>query len=95
VPFVERDEDVRIAGADGAVVGIREADAGVRDADVVENAGDFLRGNQLANRHLDMVDQLRGLLDSRAAAGAHVEAKGPAVALWEEVLAEPRDEEKG
>jgi len=42
VVFAERDQDVRVAGTDGAVVLIAGADAGVWQADVVENAGELI-----------------------------------------------------
>src|SRR5205823_4635091 len=91
---LERNEDVRVGGADHAAVAIAEGDAGEGDADVIQDAAEFVLGDHAADRLVHLLDELGRLLDPRAAAGPQVQAELAAIDPRERILAELRRETK-
>ena len=86
-PSLQRQQDLAVERADGAGVAVREVDAAVRHAEVVEDGLELVRRDQLADRRLDLVGEARGLLDAGAGRRAHVQADLAGVDAREEVAA--------
>ena len=93
-PGIERDEDFRVGGPDGAVVAVRSIDAAVGQADVVDDAHEFARRNLAADALVDQIGEARCFLDAGAGSGAEMQVDLPVVAARKEVLAELREEKK-
>src|ERR1039458_1614488 len=87
----ERDENIRVAGANQAAVVVGEIDAGSGNADVVQHAAELLGRDFPANGGLDFIDQFGGFLDARAAPGAQVQPELPGIDRRKEVLPKLRD----
>ena len=64
-------------------------------ADVVENVVDFIRRHLFANGGLYQVGKLCRVLNARPGLRADVQAELTAIRVGEEVLPEPRRQEKG
>src|ERR1700678_3899177 len=64
-------------------------------ADIVQNAVDFIGRHFFANRSLNQVGKLRGILNACPGLRADVQAELTAIGVGEEVLPEPRREQKG
>src|SRR5580658_7235527 len=64
-------------------------------ADIVQNAVDFIGRHFFANGSLNQVGKLRGILNAGPGLRADVQAELTAIRVGEEVLPEPRREEKG
>src|SRR4029079_5514197 len=92
VPLFQRDHDVRITGAHRPVVEIAGADAGIGQADVVEEARKVTGWNFRANGLLHAIHQARGLLDAGAAPGPEMQAQLAGVDVREKILAEIRQQ---
>jgi hypothetical protein len=66
VSVVERDEDVGVPGADETAVGVAQTDAGIGDADVVQDPAQFLFGNGLPDRVFHRIHQTDRFLNPGA-----------------------------
>src|SRR5271170_1446504 len=64
-------------------------------ADVVQNVIDFIRGHLFANGGLYQVGNLGGVLNACPGLRADVQAELTAIRVGEEILSEPRRQEKG
>src|ERR1700722_311383 len=90
VLFLKRDENVRVRSADWSRVSVREIKSAVRNADIVDNCDQLGLGNLLADRLIDLVTQLRRLLDAQAGACANMQLELPTIDRGKEILTEPR-----
>ena len=88
--FAQRQQDLAVERADRAGVAVREVDAAVRHAEVVEDRLELVGRDELADRRFDVVGEPRRLLDARAGRRAHVQADLAGVDAREEVAAEHR-----
>src|ERR1700722_5208802 len=93
--FIKLDEDFAVGRAESAGVAVTKIDAGIRDAEVVEKGLQFVRGNGLANRGVDLVGQPRGFFDAQAGARAEVHADLAGVNFGEEITAEDEEQAAG
>ena len=91
VVLAKRDEHLRVLTADVVGLDEREVVRG-RDADVVVDDRDLLGRHDLADRLLDLADDLLGLLDPRAERGAHVQPHLTGVDQGKEVGADGEPE---
>src|SRR5271163_468692 len=66
-----------------------------RQADIIQNAVDFIGRHFSANGSLNQVGKLCGVLNACPGLRADVQAELTAIGVGEEVLPEPRREEKG
>src|SRR5207237_8705928 len=73
------------------VVG-RHVDAAVAEAEIVDDAGQLIGGDDLMNRFADTVAELCRVLDAGAGLRPHVDLDLPAIDGREKVLAEIRGE---
>jgi len=74
VILLQRDLDLAVQRADRAGVAVRQVDAGVGHAQVVQHCLQLVGRHQFADRGLDFVGGARGFLDARAGGQAHVQA---------------------
>ena len=81
-----------VRGADGSGVGVGEIEAGVRNADVIDDGSHLGAGNLVADDVFDLVAEACGVFDAGAGVGAHVQLELATVDSGEEVLPEPRVE---
>ena len=88
------DQNVGVHGSDRRRGAVRHVDGAVRQADIIDDAGDFLRRNDALDGGLDQIAQARGLLDARAGLGAEVQIELAGVGGREEILAEPGNQQK-
>ena len=95
VAALERNENIRVAGAKKAAAAITEADAGVGYADVVEYSAEFLRGQLLTDGGLNLVHEPRGFLDAPSGGSAHVQTELAGVNGREKVLAQLAHQKPG
>ena len=90
---IERDQNLGIAGADGSVGTVGLVDAGVGQADVVENRLQLsVAGIFLVQSGFDLVAEARRLFHAQAGAGAHMQAQQSRIHLRKEVLPEEHEE---
>ncbi len=87
---LQREQQFSIEGADGAGVAVREVDAAVGNAQVVEDGLELVGRHQLADGDFHPVGQARGFLDAGAGGGAHMQADLPRIHGREEVAAQHR-----
>ncbi len=91
----ELHEYVRVSRPDDAAGIVTQIDRGIRNADVVENAGDFPRRNFRANGMVDLTGQPLGFLDARAGVRADVQQKLSGIHRREKIPAEHRRQQPG
>src|SRR4029077_9198303 len=72
---IKRDQNLGIAGTDRSIGAIGLIDAGVWQADVIENRLEFTIRNLLVQRCLDLVNEPRRLLHAQAGTGAYVQTQ--------------------
>ena len=77
----ELNEDFGIRTADGASIAVAEVNAAIGKTDVVQNRGELLLGNHLAN--------------AQAGASAHVQTNLSGIHFWKKVAAEHQDQRQG
>ncbi len=82
--------DVGVGRADGRRGRVGEVQAGIRQADVIDNGDDLFGRNILADGRVDVVAEGCRLFDARAGAGADVNLELAGVNRREEVLAQKR-----
>ena len=75
-------------GPTGAEVRVRQVDAAVRQAEIVDDGGDLARLDGLADRLLDLIAKNGGLLDARPGGRAQMQLQLPGVDAREEILSE-------
>ncbi len=85
--FVQRDEDVRITGADEAGGAVHVVDGAVRQADVVGDGVEFAFGNCAADGGFNFVAEFCGFLDAGSGLCAQMKNELAAVCAGEEILA--------
>ncbi len=95
VAVLQRHQDLGVEGADGAGVAVRQVDAAVGHAEVVEDGFELVGRHQLADRGFHLVGQARGFLDAGAGGRAHVQPDLAGVHGREEVAAQRRIEQAG
>ena len=84
----QRDQHVGVVGADGAAGVVAQIDGGIRDADVVENAAEFVRRDNFVDDAVDLAGEAFGFLDARAGGRAQVQQELPGIHAREKVPAE-------
>ena len=87
---LERDEDLAVGVADGAVVDVGPDRERRRQPMLSRIMSRSLVGHDLADHVLDLAEDALGLLDARAGRRPHVQPELAGVDGREEVLAEPR-----
>ena len=92
--FLQRHENIRVAGADQPGPAVDEVDRAVRQADVVENALHLCVRYHLTNGCLHQIAEPRGLFDPRARFGPQMEKQLAAIDGRKEVLPEPRNQQE-
>ena len=85
---LERDQNVRIRRADDAAGVIAQIDGGVGDADVLERAAEFTRGNFADNRLADPVGEALGFLNAGAGGGPQVQQELAGIHAGEKIPAQ-------
>src|SRR5258708_4182966 len=90
----QRHQHIGIVGSNHARGGVHQVIGTEWQADVVENAVDFFRRHFLANGRLYQVCKLRRILNACPGLRADMEAELTAIRIREEVLSEPRRQEK-
>ncbi len=93
--FLQLDENLRVGTPDRAGVAISEVDAAVRQADIVEDRGQLVFGDGVANDSVDLVGETRRFLDAQTGTSAHVQANLSGVNLRKEVTPQNADEQHG
>ena len=73
---------------------MHEVERAVREANIVENIVNFLRGNVAANGSFDQIADLSGFLNARSTLRANMQNELPVIAIGEKVLAKPRHKQK-
>ena len=91
---LQRDQDVRVGGADDAGGAVHPVDGAVGEPDVVEDHVDLAGGDLTPDGRLHEVGQARGLLDAGARLRPQVEGELSTVGIREEVLAQSRREQE-
>ena len=94
VVFLERDENIRVGGAEepaGCVLGVHGR---VGKADVIEDVVHLVLRDGGTNGLLDEITQTCGFLDTGSGFGADVEDEGAVIAVGKEILSEQRDEQQ-
>ena len=92
---LQRDQDIRVRGTDGAGIAVGGIDAADRQAEIVDDRPERSGRDRLAQHVLDAVAQRRCLLDARAGRRADVQLQLLALDGREEVLAEEWGEPEG
>src|SRR5260370_32133491 len=93
--LLELDKNFRVGAPDGAGVAVGEVDAAVRQADIVEDGGEFVLRDGFADDAVYLVGEARGFLDAQTGAGAHVQANLSGVNLGKEIATEKTDDQDG
>src|SRR5260370_7921387 len=93
--LLELDKNFRVGAPDGAGVAVGEVDAAVRQADIVEDRGEFVLRDGFTDDAVYLVGEARGLLDAQSGASAHVQANLPGIHVRKEIAAENADEQNG
>src|SRR5262249_4249073 len=88
-------ENFRVRGADHTGVAVREIDAAVGQADVVEERDNLVFRNHLSNRLVDLIGQAGRFFDAQAGACTEVEANLAGVNTREKVAAEYKGDAAG
>ena len=88
-------ENFRIGCSDGAGIAVRQIDAAVRNADIVEKSGDLFLWNGFANGAIHLIRKARGFFDAQAGACAQVQADLPGVHFRKEIAAEHKNKQDG
>src|SRR5437870_4432722 len=94
MPRLQTHQDVRILRADKARIAICRVDAAERQPDVIEDAFHLRRGDLPAYRIFHQVANARRLLNARSGFRADVQPELPAVGGWEEIAAEPWNQQE-
>src|SRR5690349_961908 len=84
---LQRNQDLRIGSADCSAIAVRKIDSAGRQANIVEDAGEFRRWYLLANDAFNLVVEASGIFDSSAGLCSRVEPNLAGVDRREEVLA--------
>ena len=85
-------EDFGIRSAESSRVAVAKIDTAVRQADVVENGLEFVRGNGAANEAIDLVGETRSFFNAQASASAEVQADLSGVDFGKEIAAQDEDQ---
>ncbi len=91
----QRHQHIGIVGSNHARGGVHQVVGAERQADVVENAVDFIGWHLFANGRLYQVGKLRGVFNAGPGLRADVQAELTAIRIGEEVLPKPWRQEKG
>src|SRR2546429_2885236 len=94
-PFRQLHKNFRVGTPDGAGVAIGEVNTAVRQADIVEDGGEFVLRDDFTDDTVYLVGEARGFLDAQTGACAHVQANLPGVDLRKEIAAENADKQNG
>ena len=94
VAFGQRNQNVRIHGADRLRGAVGHVDGAVRQADVVDHAGQFRRRNDAPDGGFHQIADARGFLDARAGLGAKVQIETARVGGREKILPQPGHQQK-
>src|SRR3984893_16110253 len=86
---IQRDQDVRVRGPGWGGVAIREIDAAVGQANVVDDAGNFTRRNLFPDEAFDPVTKICRLFNPSAGPPAHVQLELSGVDHWKEIPSQP------
>src|SRR3974390_490178 len=92
---LKRDEYIGVAGANSAGSVIHVVKNAVRQADIVQDAGQFLLGNFRANRPFHQVTKHRDIFNSRTRLAAHMKDELAAVSGRKKVLPQPSNQQGG
>src|SRR2546423_4508819 len=91
----ERDDDVCVLGANGSRVAVGKIDTAIRQADVVDDAGEFLRRYHLPDFAFHSITQSSCFLNASARWRAEVHGELSTVHGWKKVLSQPWDQTEG
>jgi hypothetical protein len=83
-------EDIGVARTDRRGIAVGKIDTAVRQADIVNQTGQFGLRNLFADDCFDLVAERGGFFDARAGGSAHVQFEFAAVHFREKVLPEER-----
>src|SRR5882757_7250867 len=97
VVLAQVDVDVRITRTHRRRGAVREVDAAVGQSQVIDDAGDLFRWNDLANRGLNLIAKRGGLFDAGTGPRPHVQFDLAAIDGGEKILTQARQgpERKG
>src|SRR6267143_2632425 len=95
VYFLQLDKKFRVGTPDGAGVAVGKVYAAVGQADIVEDRGQRVLRDGLANDAVYLVGEARRFLDAQTRASAHVQANWSSVDLRKEVASQNADEQDG
>ena len=90
--FLQLNKNFRIGGPDGAGVAVREVDAAVRHANIVEDRSQLVLRDGFTDDTIYLVGQARGFFDTQPGASAQVKANLSRVHLWKEIAPKNTDE---
>ncbi len=85
-------KNVGIRCADRGRIAVREIDAAIRQAYVVNDVVDFACRNLLSNRLLDLITQIRRFFNAHSGRSTQVKFERAAVNTGKEVPAQPRNQ---
>ena len=92
--FLERNQNIGVHGADGRGRAVGHVDGAVREADVVDDAGEFPRRNDALMEVVHQVAEPGGFFDARGGLGAEVQIESAGIGGREKILAEPGNQQK-
>src|SRR5207249_9458939 len=82
--FLQLNENFRVGAPDGAGVAVREVDAAVRHANIVEDSGQLDLRDGFTDDTIYLVGQARGFFDAQLGVRAQVQANRSRVAVRQE-----------
>src|SRR5216684_6296426 len=89
---IECKQNLGIAGANGSAGTVGLVNAGVGQADVVENRLQLTPGNLLMEHGFDLVAKARRLFDSQTGTGANMQAQQAGIHLRKKVLSQEHEQ---
>ena len=87
-------ENVDVRGANRSRIAVRQIDAAIRQAYVVNDALDFACWNLPSNRLLDLVTEVGGLFNTHSGGSTQMKFESTAVYAGEEVSPQPWDQNR-
>src|SRR5882724_12523045 len=91
----QSDHDVRILRSNRRRIAVRKIDTAIGQADVIDDAAQFLRRDLLADFVFYLVTQSRGFFNPRSGWRTHVQREFAAIHRWKKVLSQPRVQSEG
>src|SRR5580700_8338 len=90
--LIERYQNVCVHRPDRSRSAVRQIDTGVRQSDIVDNAGNLRLRYRTADRRLDLVADVRRFLNAHRGFGTHMQLDLAGIGGWKKILPQPREQ---